>query len=134
MPDTTTQTTTQSSFQSTSELSVDTCLQSIDKPILRPSINDFHLDTSTLLPTSKSTEVLLKDLHSYIMCSRNSSTRSRIELNCIPLIILYNPENRIGVRFGSRDPNSNCDPSLNSFQCFNWMLEFPNVDFVYRHG
>jgi len=55
MPESTTQTTTQSTFQSTSELTIETIFQSIDKPILRLCLNDFHLDTSTLLPTSKST-------------------------------------------------------------------------------
>ena len=55
MPQSTTQTTTQSTFQSTSELTIETIFQSIDKPILRLCLNDFHLDTSTLLPTSKST-------------------------------------------------------------------------------
>ena len=55
MPQSTTQTTTQSTFQSTSELTIETIFQSIDKPILRLCLNDFHLDTSTLLPTSEST-------------------------------------------------------------------------------
>ena len=53
----TTQTTTQSTFQSTSELTIETIFQSIEKPILRLCLNDFHLDTSTLLPTSKSTNL-----------------------------------------------------------------------------
>ena len=105
MPESTTQTTTQSTFQSTSDLTIETIFQSIDKPILRLCLNDFHLDTSTLLPTSKST---IESTTAVSHSADHSIKRTHRNLSDVPWVTRY-AKTTIGLPLRQTDDASISD-------------------------
>ena len=70
MPGSTTQRTIQSTFQSTSDVTIETIFPGIDKPSLRLCLNDFHLHRST--PASPSLHQLCP-LLTFTICCRTQA-------------------------------------------------------------